>query len=268
MTQTLPAPLDVKLMNLTASVLFMGCVVLVLAAGAWWVLRHPALSIGRIVVQGDLVHNNAVTLRANVAPRLVGNFFTLNLRSAREAFEQAPWVRVAQVRREFPATLHVVLQEHQAAAHWGPESDTTMVNRQGEVFDANADEAEYEGLPRLSGPNGQSAQVLWMQGQLQKVFEPLGMVVQALDLSNRGGWHLELDSGATVELGGGTTDEVLLRTQRFVRTLTQVSQHYGRRADALESADLRHSGGYALRLRGVTTVAAGTSAPERRQAAR
>ena len=154
------------------------------------------------MVQGDLVHNNAVTLRANVAPRLVGNFFTLNLRSAREAFEQAPWVRVAQVRREFPATLHVVLQEHQAAAHWGPESDTTMVNRQGEVFDANADEAEYEGLPRLSGPNGQSAQVLWMQGQLQKVFEPLGMVVQALDLSNRGGWHLELDSGATVELGG------------------------------------------------------------------
>ena len=120
MNTAMPAPLDVKLMNLTASVLFMGCVVLVLAAGAWWVLRHPALSIGRIVVQGDLVHNNAVTLRANVAPRLVGNFFTLNLRSAREAFEQAPWVRVAQVRREFPATLHVVLQEHQAAAHWGP----------------------------------------------------------------------------------------------------------------------------------------------------
>ena len=229
MNTAMPAPLDVKLMNLTASVLFMGCVVLVLAAGAWWALRHPALSIGRIVVQGDLVHNNAVTLRANVAPRLVGNFFTLNLRSAREAFEQAPWVRSAQVRREFPGTVYVVLQEHQAAAHWGPESGTTMVNRQGEVFDANADEAEYEGLPRLSGPNGQSGQVMSMQ-----------------------------------ELGGGTTDEVLLRTQRFVRTLTQVAHHYGRRADALESADLRHSGGYALRLRGVTTVAVGTSAPVRK----
>ncbi len=48
-----------------------------------------------------------------------------------------------------------------------------------------------------------------------------------------------------MELGRGTTDEVLQRTQRFVRTLTQVAQHYGRRADALESADLRHSGGYA-----------------------
>jgi cell division protein FtsQ len=34
MNPALPAPLDVKLMNLTASVLFVGCVLLVLAAGA------------------------------------------------------------------------------------------------------------------------------------------------------------------------------------------------------------------------------------------
>lgn len=67
MTDTLPAPLDVRLMNLAASVLFLGCVVLVLAAGAWWALRHPAFAIG-IVVQGELVHNNAVTLRAGNGP--------------------------------------------------------------------------------------------------------------------------------------------------------------------------------------------------------
>ena len=99
MNQTLPAPLDVKLMNLTASVLFVGCAMAVLAAGAWWVLRYPGFAIARIVVQGELVHNNAVTLRANVAPHLVGNFFTVDLRAAREAFEQVPWVRRAQVRR-------------------------------------------------------------------------------------------------------------------------------------------------------------------------
>ena len=64
------------------------------------------------------------------------------------------------------------------------------------------------------------------------------------------------DSEAVVELGGGTPQEVVQRTQRFVRTLTQVAAQYGRRVDALESADLRHAGGYALRLRGVTTVSA------------
>jgi len=59
---------------------------------------------------------------------------------------------------------------------------------------------------------------------------------------------------ALVELGGGTPGEVVQRTQRFVRTLTQVAAQYRRRADTLESADLRHPDGYAVRLRGVTTV--------------
>lgn len=264
MNTAMPAPLDVKLMNLTASVLFVGCVVLVLAAGAWWVLRHPAFAIGRIVVQGDLVHNNAVTLRANVAPHLAGNFFTLNLRTARTAFEQVPWVRSAEVRREYPGALQVVLQEHRAVANWGDEAGTAMLNRQGEVFDANADDAEYEGLPRLKGPHGQSAQVLEMHGQLQALVEPLGMVVQELELTGRGGWRMVMDSGAEVELGGGSVVDVVERTQRFVRTLTQVAAQYGRRADALESADLRHAGGYALRLRGVTTLTVGPDATARR----
>ena len=56
-----------------------------------------------------------------------------------------------------------------------------------------------------------------------------------------------------------------LRLQRFVRTLTQVAGKYGRRADALESADLRYEDGYALRLKGVTT---GSSAPAAAGAAR
>lgn len=255
MNQSLPAPLDVKLMNLTASVLFVCCVLLLLAAGARWVMRYPGFSVARIVVQGELVHNNAVTLRANVAPQLVGNFFTIDLRAAREAFEQVPWVRKAQVRREYPGGLRVVLQEHDAVAYWGPDTGSAMVNRQGEVFEANVGDVEQEGLPRLVGPQGRSAEVLRMYGLLQPVFEPLGMVVDELELTGRGGWRATLDSDAVVELGGGTPEEVVQRTQRFTRTLTQVAAQYKRRADALESADLRHAGGYALRLRGVTTVA-------------
>lgn len=257
MTATLPAPLDVKLMNWTASALFVGCALALLAAGAWWVLRYPGFAVARIVVQGDLVHNNAVTLRANVAPHLAGNFFTVDLRAAREAFEQVPWVRRAQVRRVFPGSLHVDLQEHDAVAHWGPESDSALVNAQGEVFEANVGDVEQDDLPRLTGPAGSSAQVLQMHSLLQTVFAALGTELDALELTGRGGWRATLGHGAVVELGGGTNEEVLQRTQRFARTLPQVAGQYGRRADALESADLRHTGGYALRLRGVTTVVAG-----------
>ena len=260
MNAALPPPLDVKLMNLTASVVFIACAVLVLAAGTWWALRHPAFAIGRIVVQGELVHNNAVTLRANVAPHLVGNFFTINLDAARSAFEQVPWVRNAQVRREFPRTLHVLLQEHHAVAHWGSETDASLINNRGEVFEANAD-SELDGLPRLSGPVGQSLQVLQMLERLNAVFEPMGMDIEALELSVRGGWRATREGGAMVELGGGEPAQVVQRTQRFLRTLTQLTAQYQRRPDALESADLRHDGGYAVRLRGVATVDPATKGP-------
>lgn len=254
MNPTLPAPLDVKLMNWTATALFMGCALLVLAAGTRWVLRHPAFAIHRIVVQGELAHNNAVTLRANVAPSLTGNFFTVDLDAARAAFEQVPWVRRAQVRREYPGSLRVVLQEHEAVAFWGPDTGSAMVNSRGEVFEANPGDVEQEDLPRLKGPQGHSAEMLAMVRLLQPVFEPMGMAVEELELSGRGGWRATLDTEAVVELGGGTPAEVVQRTQRFVRTLTQVAAQYRRRADALESADLRHFDGYAVRLRGVTTV--------------
>ena len=151
MTAALPQPSDVKLMNLTASVLFFACAMLLLAAAFWWALRHPLFALGGITVQGEVAHSSPVTLRVNVAPQVAGNFFTVNLDATREAFEAVPWVRTAVVRREFPNRLRVVLREHQAVALWGGdgEGDAKMVNSFGEVFEANSGDTEQDNLPRL-----------------------------------------------------------------------------------------------------------------------
>jgi len=250
-----PLPPDVRLMNLAATALFAAGVVLLLAAAAWWGLRHPLFSVAGITVQGDVSHNSAATLRANVAPRLAGNFFTVNLAAARDAFQDVPWVRHAVVRREFPNRLRVQLQEHRAVALWGRDSESRMVNDFGEVFEADAGDAETEELPRLAGPDGTSGEVLAMYQVLQPLFGPLDLNVEKLALSARGSWHLEFDTGGVVELGRGTAQEVTARARRFVQTLTQATSRYGRRPEALVSADLRHGDGYALRLRGVGTTA-------------
>lgn len=250
-------PMDVKLMNATATVLFAACGAMLLAALGWWLLRHPVFAINGISVHGDTTHNSVAMLRANVAPRLAGNFFTVDLQRAREAFEAVPWVRQAQVRRQFPDRLRVQLQEHQPVALWGAEGESRMVNSFGEVFEANVGEVEQDNLPRLAGPEGESAQVLGMYQALAPLFEPLELAVAQLTLSRRGTWTLELDTGAVVELGRGAPEEVLARSQRFARTLTQVTSKYGRRPEALVSADLRHGDGYAVRLRGVSTTVGG-----------
>lgn len=255
MKKPLPAPLDVKLMNQVASLLFVVFALSVLGAAATWVSRHPLFAIGGIVVTGEVTHNNAVTLRANVAPQLNGTFFTLDLTTARLAFEAVPWVRKAVVRREFPNRLKVQLQEHQAVAYWGAEGESRMVNSFGEVFEANVGEVDQDTLPRLSGPDGQAAQVLAMYHALEPLFDEMALTLGQVELTLHGGWRAHLDEGAAIELGSGTVPEVTVRSQRFLKTLTQVTTSYGRKPDALETADLRHEAGYAIRLRGVTTLA-------------
>jgi cell division protein FtsQ len=244
-------------MNATASVLFLVFGLLALGALAGWVSNHALFSIRAITIVGDVSHNNAVTLRANVLPRLAGSFFTLDLAQARQSFEAVPWVRQAVVRRDFPNRLKVALQEHQAVAYWGAEGDSRLLNSYGEVFEANTGEVEHELLPRLVGPTGQGPQVLAMHRLLQPLFEGLDLALDQLELTGHGSWVARLDTGAVVELGRGTGEEIVARTMRFLRTLTQVTARYNRRPDAVETADLRHPDGYALRLRGVSTVANG-----------
>lgn len=255
MMRPLSTPFGVKFMNRLASVLFMVFALLVLGLAAGWLVRHPVFAIRGMVVTGEVTHNNVATLQANVMHRLSGTFLTMDLALARAAFETAPWVRQAVVRREFPNRLKVVLQEHKAVAYWGGEGESRLVNSFGEVFEANLGELEDEVMPRLNGPEGQSAQILTMYHALQPLFEDRDTAIEQLDLSPRGGWRVLLDTDATLELGGGSAAQVLERTQRFLSTVSQVTARYGRQLDALETADLRHENGYAIRLRGVTTQA-------------
>lgn len=245
-----PLPLDVRLMNSLSVVLGLVFALMVLGLLGSWLMRQSWFGLSAISVQGDLGHNNAVTLRANVAPRLTGNFFTVDLARTRAVFESVPWVRKAVVQRQFPNRLKVTLQEHQAIAYWGPEGDTRLVNSFGEVFEANQGDVEADDLPQLDGPKGQAGLVLQAYRQLSPLFEKLDAAVERLELTGQGSWRVRLDTGAELELGHGSLDEIQTRAQRFVSTLTQVSSRYNR---DLESADLRYSNGYAIKLRGVTT---------------
>lgn len=254
MNQAMPVPMDVKLMNTTSLVLGLAFAGMLVTFGVSWLLQQNFFRLTAIRVGGDLNHNNAVTLRANVVPKLAGNFFTVDLPRAQAAFEAVPWVRKAVVQREFPNRLKVVLQEHQAIALWGQAGEAMLVNSHGEVFEANEGDVESENLPQLSGPQGQAALVLEGYQRLAPLFEKMDMRLEQLELTPRGSWRAQLDDGATVQLGLGTLDEIYTRADRFVATLTQVSSKFGRN---LESADLRYSNGYALKLRGITTTALG-----------
>jgi cell division protein FtsQ len=90
---------------------------------------------------------------------------------------------------------------------------------------------------------------------LKPLMAKMDMNLDKLELSQRGSWTAQLESGATLELGHGSQQEIGTRLQVFFKTLTQVASRYSRTATSLLSADLRYENGYALRLRGVSTLA-------------
>ncbi|MCE2677315.1 MAG: cell division protein FtsQ/DivIB [Burkholderiaceae bacterium] len=245
--------LDVRLMNITSRWLLWIAGMLFFSMCVMWIARHPVFTITGIRVLGEVRHNNEVTLRANVVPRLQGSFFTVDLARAKAAFENVPWVRQAVVQREFPNRLRVEILEHEPVAYWGPEADSRLVNQQGQVFSANFGELDNENLPHLSGPDSESVRVLHMFKALGPVFAQMQLEMGALELTARGSWRARFKNGAQVELGRGNEQDVMARVQRLTQTLAQVSQRYGRQTQSLESADLRYVNGYALRLRGVST---------------
>ncbi|MCY7314291.1 MAG: cell division protein FtsQ/DivIB [Rubrivivax sp.] len=266
----LAVPGDVRLMNAVADTVFVLAAAAAVVAAVLWLMRSPLFPIRGIQLDGELARNSVPTIRANAAPRLAGNFFSVDLQAGRRAFEAVPWVRRAVVRRVWPDRLAVRLEEHQAAALWDASGDDNgnelrLVNRQGEVFDANVGDVEDDGLPTLAGPDGSAAAMLALVQRLQPVLAGQGMVITRLHLSGRGSWRAELDSGAAIELGRGTEEELMARSERFVRTLTAATERWHA---PLVSADLRHAGGYAVRLRGVGTTPIGGKTPAPHGAAR
>lgn len=253
----LPLPADVRLMNAVASTVFVVAGVGAAVAGVLWLMRSPLFPIRGIQLDGDLARNSVPTIRANAAPQLAGNFFSVDLQQGRAAFETVPWVRRAVVRRVWPDRLAVQLEEHRAAALWegNDEADADrLVNSFGEVFDANVGDVEDDALPSLKGPEGSAPAMLSLYRRLQPVLARLELGITRMQLSGRGSWRVELDSGAALELGRGSEDQLMARSERFVRTYTQVAARW---RQPLEYADLRHTDGYAVRLRGVSTTPPG-----------
>jgi len=251
-------PLDVRLLNITASVLFVVAGLIAVVGVVTWLVRQPVFSVSSIRVEGDVTRNSVSTIRSNALPQITGNYFTLDVQQSQRAFQAVPWVRRAVVRRVWPNRLNVSLEEHRAAALWSMEEGSDqLVNTFGEVFQANVGDVEEDALPTLQGPEGTAAAVLATYRRLSPVFERLELKMDTLSLSGRGSWHAGFDGGAEIELGRGSEDELVARAQRFVGTVSQVMARYQR---PLVSADLRHNEGYALRLKGITTTSQAAAA--------
>ncbi len=186
---------------------------------------------------------------AGAIQNMGGSMLRTDLNQVKAALMDVEWVRNAEVRRRFPATLEVRIEEHVPYARWrrldGPEADL-LVNTAGEIF--TAEFAGDSALPIFSGPKDSARDMLIQYLAFKTQLAVIGEVPVELMLSPRRAWQLKLGSGGTLLLGRSDAGE---RLARFVRAYP--SNAAVRTSDA--RIDLRYPGGLAVRA-GTTSPAA------------
>ena len=248
---------NARLLNLIASALYALVALMALGAGLLWLAQRPVFAITHVELTamggGPLRHVNAPSVRANALGKLSGNFFTLDLNTARQAFESVPWVRHASVRREWPNGLAVQVEEHEALGTWGNADSGRLINTYGEVFVANTAEAEEDAqLLALDGPPESEEDVVEKLETMRDWFKPLKLEPLAVALSGRYAWRAKLSNGMVVEFGREQNDEdraaMEARVKRFVASWPQLTEQWGKKIDY---ADLRYPNGFAIRTASV-----------------
>ncbi|WJF90660.1 cell division protein FtsQ/DivIB [Paraburkholderia bonniea] len=239
---------NVRQMNFAASVLHALLLLLLLAAGGYWLIHRPGFALGEIRIDGDTEHMSVPIVRAGLNQRLGGNFFTVDLDVARQAFEQMPWVRHASVRRVWPNVLAVTLDEYKPLGTWGSDQ---LVSVDGELFTANQGELEGK-LPAFDGPLGSAKEVVERYHDFRKWFAPLGATPEEVTLSPRYAWTVKLSNGTQVEFGRERNAQTLLdRSQRLTSAWSAVTQRWGK---DIEYADLRYPNGFAIHAAGMRVI--------------
>lgn len=195
-----------------------------------------------------LRHVNQPLLHKTIRSSQYGNFFSIDMEALKERIETVPWVRRATVRRLWPDTLVVQLEEHRPAALW---EDGRLISVYGELFTANLDEAEEDGpLPQLGGPPGSERDVIERYTELRAILEPLKVQPVAVSLSSRRAWSAKLDDGTELLMGrdrdvtGAERVPIIDRVARWVESYPLVTERMQRLASVI---DLRYPNGYTVR---------------------
>lgn len=241
-----------RLLNAAANALFAIAFAIFALAGLQALLRSPLFPMREISVRGDLAHAERDDLERSVRGRITGNFFALDLGGIRTGLEQLPWVRRVDVRRVWPDSIEVSIEEHVALARWG---DVGLVNTYGERFAGQSDAA----LPVFAGPAGAEGEVTRRYHRFVELLAPLDGALERVILTPRFAWQLRLEGGLSIELGRDLANAPAdARLERFVRAYPQTLGRIPRRH---EYVDLRYPNGFALRVpeseRGATEKAKG-----------
>jgi len=199
-----------------------------------WCERFP---IRQIKVLGDLKYVDQPTLKAALQPYMEDNYFSVNLDEVKQTAEALTWIDQADVRKEWPNTLIVMLQERVPVANWDKKQ---FLSAKGEIFFAEHVQPNPN-LPTFIGKPEQAQLIAETYVQMQQVLQVTGLKIKTLEISDRISMTLQLSNGLTLVVDDKDSLNKLKRFTEIYQLVTDAQRQQ------LLRVDLRYENGLAIK---------------------
>lgn len=177
------------------------------------VTARTGFAVDQIKVVG-----NQHTSEIDILDKLELNGWTsligLDVEAARERVASLPWVEVATVRKVYPHTLEIRIDERQAFALWQQGPTLDVIERSGRII-APFTGGDLAKLPLIVG-NGAPDHAPDLMAQVQQ-FPTLAAQVKGYIRVGDRRWNLKLGNGITVKLPENDVGQALADIVRMDR---------------------------------------------------
>jgi len=226
-----------RILRVASLVVFIFAGVAVVGLAYLKLVDGQTLPVRVVKIDGDFQYLDTEALKDLLSQQLNKNFLSIDIEGLHQYVKAVPWVDQVSIRRKWPDTLMLEVNEQQPLARW---SNGGLVNQRGEWFEAEFTDATGN-LPELKGPDGTvamlSSEYLYINNQL----EDMGLKATRLSMTHRRSWKLDLDNGLSLQLGRMKVHD---RLERFMKIYQQIVD---KQLQKIESVDMRYTNGFAVR---------------------
>ena len=222
-----------------------------------WLYNPEKFRIEEVEIRGQLDHVDTELIRTAVASELDGNYFSARLEEIEGAIRTLPWVFDANVRRRWPSTLVVGVDEVRPIAAWGQDR---WLNASGDLVEREPWDGK---LPVLDGPESKK-EVVWRAFQEWRgLFASQGLTLDRLEFDERELWHMTLSFAGPMDRQRApeadaadrplpVTAEVVMIVDnldagaRIRRLISALNRQLITDFPSMRSIDLRYPNGFAI----------------------
>lgn len=213
-------------------------------------LNNPEnFTISRVDVQGERKFIKDEELKSIIAKYTKTNLYLLDTAALEADLKALPWVRNVILRKTWPDTLVIEVEEQQPVAFWGRER---LMNPWGEIFAAELPSMRGV-LPVLYSPEDKGREMGERYVQIKTWLKGLPLEIAELTEDESGTWRMKIKGGPEIIIGNEDQERRIARFKvGFQRELVNKLAHVRR-------IDLRYTNGFAVEWKQSRSDARGTT---------